>query len=100
MIYMLVRKVYDDAWTQEFNVRYIFQGVVNVPNAEQFAAAKREMERVLDVTMPSDRIIYNGPPWLVAIAGYLWMTRECAENSDTIIYSTATRRGEILEYPL
>ncbi len=77
MIYVLVRKnseSYASLHDGGEVVRFIFDEVESLPN--NIAHYQRILEKEIAASDVHDSIVFNGPAWLIAIAGYMWYANE------------------------
>lgn len=49
-------------------------------------AIKRKIDEVLGDASLEDKIIFNGPSWLIAIAGMVWLSNPDRQNYDIFRY--------------
>ncbi len=72
-IYVLVRKTtetYDSLFRADTDVNFIFEEVETFPAT--VSHYQRKLEEALKFAGSHDRVVFNGPAWLIAIAGGMW----------------------------
>lgn len=57
-------------------VEFIFNQVSR--SYDDYKTLYQKIEMILDTAGPDDKIVLNGPAWLVALGGYVWFTRDNA----------------------
>jgi len=66
-------------------IEVIFKYIKGDPN---IAHIQKKLQEVLDNSDPvNDRIIFNGPSYLSALAGYIWFTHEHRTKVNFLAYS-------------
>ena len=73
-VFILVRKD-DDYSSLPPNAQkiFIFDTVSNNP---VLSDTINTLNLIFESAEPGDRIVFNGPSWLIAIAGYCWLNQE------------------------
>jgi hypothetical protein len=73
-IFILLNKGQDDysSLPNEANKVFVFEHV-GAPSYDAVEEALNKLEVLFHSAQESDRIIFNGPSWLIAIAGFVWM---------------------------
>ncbi len=91
--YVLVRRPSDDYSTLP-PYEFIFDEVPSVPTARQLSETIARLTTYTDNSSVEDKIVLNGPTWLIAVASYYWLTRRAIkENSLSImVYNIGARR--------
>lgn len=73
-----------DCIPAEYQRVFVFPYIRDFRTAHRdIAAIKAKLEEMLGDAGLDDRIIYNGPSWLIAIAGMIWLS-----NPDRVKYDT------------
>ncbi len=91
MNYILLKKDNEDYSTLE-NKMFIFDRVTSAPVESDFNEAMSRMARVFDFATKGDRIVFNGPSWLIGLAGYIWLSAENRENLGILTYNNNLRQ--------
>lgn len=91
--FILVNKG-DDLYTtidrNHFDIRFVFDYITPGTGLN---AAKAVLEAVLDEANPeTDRIVFNGPAWLIALAGWIWFTQDNRKHYGMLSYDTKQNR--------
>jgi hypothetical protein len=55
---------------------------------------KDKLTETLDKATPEDYILMNGPSYLTAIAGYVWLTQENREFYNLVSYNVDSKKYE------
>lgn len=87
MIYILVKKNGEDYSTllcQDESYRFIFDHFEFDP--DKVSEYQRKIEEVLASSDVNDGIVFNGPAWLVAWAGYMWYSNIERKNHNSYQY--------------
>lgn len=76
-VFILLHKDQDDYSSLGPDVEkiFIFDRIGN-PSPELAHEAMTKLVVMLGSVTSSDRIIFNGPSWLIALAGWVWMNDE------------------------
>lgn len=74
-IFILLNKGQDDysSLPQDANKVFVFEHV-GAPSHEAVEDAMNKLDTIFNSVEHRDRIIFNGPSWLIALAGFMWMT--------------------------
>lgn len=77
-----------DSLPKDAEIVTLFRYIKGNPN---IAHIKRRCQEVLDTADPvNDYIVFNGPSYLCAIAGYFWMTQEGRERMNFYSFNKQT----------
>jgi hypothetical protein len=91
--YILVNKgddLYNTIDPTHFEIRYVFDYITPGTGLN---AVKAVLESVLDKADPvRDRIVFNGPAWLIALAGWVWYTQDERTHYGMLTYDTKQNR--------
>lgn len=92
MIYILFKNDDEDysSLPADEPKQFMFTWIRGAPNIAHLQTKLRE---VLDAVDPEkDFIVFTGPSYLVALAGYIWMTNEKRKHVNFYAYSLKDRR--------
>lgn len=90
-IYVLVHRQNDDYSSLEGKHEFIFESVpaTSSPDVQKYL---NRLKYILDQAFINDRIVLNGPTWLVALAGYIWLTHEFRDTMQMLIFDSVTHK--------
>lgn len=91
-IYLVFQKEDEcyDSLPKEANIIPLFKYIKGNPNIEHI---KARCEAVLDAAnVETDFIVFNGPSYLCAIAGYIWLTQEGRKTVNFYSYNKQTQK--------
>ena len=69
-IFILVRKDDDYSSLPEGQKIFIYDAVTNEPD---LVSTMQTLDLLFESAAEDDRIVFNGPSWLIAIAGHCWL---------------------------
>ncbi len=73
-IFILLHKAQDDYSSLPADAKKIFVFEhVGSPSYDAAEEAMDKLEVICNDVTDQDRIIFNGPSWLIALAGFVWM---------------------------
>jgi hypothetical protein len=86
-IFILLNKEQDDysSLPKDVTKIFVFDRMGN-PTPEAAKSAIEKMEVMFDTARPDDRVIFNGPSWLIALAGYMWMSHLDRKTTQILAY--------------
>lgn len=91
-VFILFANELDDLSTipTSFERVYLFKFIKGAPDIKHI---QTRLSSCLDSADPvHDRIIFNGPSYLCAMAGYIWFTNELRSNTNFFAYSIKDSR--------
>jgi len=101
--FVLVHKRNDDyrALQEEYDVKFLFEEVDSIP--ADIAMYLRRIDEVLLQDEFTALIVFNGPSWLIALAGFVWYSEQNRKHHNVLQYSAAQGKyvkieGEIDDY--
>ena len=87
--FVLIRRDDQDFSTIPGEVVYIFDHINGKPDMRHIA---ERLEAVLDLASEFDNIVFNGPAYLIAMAGYFWFTQDDRKYMNMYTYDVTTRQ--------
>lgn len=96
--FILVNKTIEDysSIPAQYERVFIFDHVKTSIETPQFHM--EQLFKILDeADAAEDMIIFNGPSWLIALAGYVWYTVENRSCLNTFIYSSLDQSYKALQ---
>lgn len=90
-VFILVHKDTDDysSIPPEYEKVFIFEKLGNKPD---IPATLPKLGFMLDNAKVGDKIVFNGPTWIIALAGYIWLTNDDRQGIDTFIFDNQQHR--------
>lgn len=89
--YVLVHRHGDNYSSLHGAVKFVFHAIPPTTNPDVKSYIS-QLEKVLDEAKECDRIVMNGPTWLVALAGYVWLTNENRKRMQMAIFDQYTHK--------
>ena len=86
-IFILLNKEQDDYSSLPANAEkiFVFDRIGN-PNPTVCREALGKMAVMFETVRSTDRIIFNGPSWLIALAGYMWLSLDERKSTQMLAY--------------
>ena len=96
MIYILVKKFNESYDSLPDEYRFIFDEVERFPTDIQFY--QRTLETYLNnADEEFDKFVFNGPAWLIALAGYHWFSNTERKRFNVLQFNTHRCRYEEIQ---
>lgn len=91
--FILVNKKSDDYTTlpSKYEKHFLFEYMTCRPEAARVDDTLIALRDVLDNATSKDCIVFNGPSWLIALAGYVWFSQENRQHMNILIYDNVTK---------
>ena len=91
--YILVNKKSDDYTTlpTKYKQQFLFEYMTCRPESERVPDTLAALKDVLDTAEDDDVIVFNGPSWLIALAGYVWFSQTWRRKMNVLIYDNVVK---------
>lgn len=87
-----VRKLADGGEIEFIFSKHSIEGI-------SLAQCRKILENRLDQAVAGDLVVMNGPSYMSAIAGYVWLSQEDRKAWNMVAYNTRTQEFELKEEP-
>jgi hypothetical protein len=86
--FILVNKLEDDySGLKDFDTVFLFTHVPSYADKQIISDHLTLLTMKIDTASPEDVIVFNGPSWLIALAGFVWLNNENRVTMGVLVFN-------------